>query len=224
MKLKYEISEEIKKLGINKIAVAEIYDVSIKKSNDNLEKIKEEAVNKILKLSDESINTNEILESYRELVRNISRSLKKFPPAAESLINLTRRNGKLPQINTAVDSYNVVVLEKYLALGVHDIDKLGSKITFKLSEGNEPFIAVGSDKEKFTQKGDFVYSDENQVLAWLDSKDSDKVKLSESSKNIVIIIQGTHITNIDYTIEVVKIAAEIIVKFCGGRYETKIIE
>ncbi len=224
MKLKYNLTPEIKKLGISKVAVAEIYDVTITQEQEELEEIKKETVAEILKIDEDSLLENPILESYRELVRTIGRSLKKFPPAAESLIKSVQKTGSFPLINTAVDSYNLVVAKTFLALGVHDFDKLGKTITFRLSPGQEPFTSVGSEKIKYTQPGDFVYADENKVLAWLDSKDSELVKLSLETKNLVIIIQGTPYTKIDHTLKAAEDACQLITKFCGGEYEVGVIE
>jgi hypothetical protein len=128
-------------------------------------------------------------------VSRIERSVKKFPPAAESLIQLIRRTRRFPAINAAVDAYNITVCHTHLALGVHDLDRLNGSITFRLSSGGESFRAVGSDTVKQTAPGDYLYADEARVLAWLDSKDSDEIKLSPMTKNVLIVIQGTSRTS-----------------------------
>ncbi len=224
MKLNYIISPEIKGLGIKQLVVAEIHDVAITKENSELEKLKDEVSKKVMQFSDEDISNNQILESYRFLVKSVGRSLKKFPPAAESLINIVKKNGRFPHINTVVDSYNTVVAQTFLALGVHDIDKLQGPITFRLSKEPENFTSVGSESVKQTQPGDYVYADENLVLAWLDSKDSELVKISLETKNIVIVIQGTPFTKIEYTKKAIEDACALIINFCGGTSEIKIIE
>ena len=218
MKLTYILEKTFADMDICSGAVAEIRGVSISASSTSLEVLKAEAVHDVLALKDQNIVDNPILQSYRQLVSNIGRSNKKFPPAAENLILQIRRNKQLPTINTAVDCYNIIVAQSYLALGVHDIDKIGSTIRFRISSGGEPFRAVGSDSVKMTQPGDFVYSDDTRVLAWLDSKDSDDVKVSAGTKNIVIIIQGTAITESSYNYEVAERACRLITSYCGGTY------
>ena len=219
MKKKYIVTPEIIKLGIKSSVVAEIYNTAIEYENFQLNQIKSKTLKKVLMLTESDLTGNLILESYRNLVKSIGRSVKKFPPSAESLIKLIHRSGQFPKINTAVDAYNIVVTIKYLALGVHDFDKLGDKIVFRFSEKQEPFTPVGGDHVKFTQPGDFLYSDENHVLAWLDSKDSELVKLTKETKNIVIIIQGTPYTKKEYNLTAIEDACKIITKFCGGTYE-----
>lgn len=224
MKMIYIITPEIKKLGISKITVAEITGVKIGTADTELEKLKTEAAAHFLKMNEEIIIENPTLQSYRDLVKSIGRSPKKFPPAAESLLYLIKRNGRLPHINMAVDSYNIIAAKTGLAFGVHDMNKLSGTITFRLSSGPEPFRAVGSEHEKHTQAGDYVYADEKQVLAWLDSKDSDAVKLSLDTMNIVMIIQGTPYTKIEDTMKAAEEACSLITKFCGGKFEVSFIE
>ena len=219
MKLEYVVSKEIKELGILSTVVAEIYGVNIERKDDRLEELKRETASEVIAMSDEFIEKNPVLQSYRDLVKNTGRSLRKFPPAAESLILSVRRTGRFPLINVAVDSYNLVVAKRFLALGVHDMNTLGRKITFRLSNGQEPFTAVGSEKLKYTQPNDFVYADENRVLAWLDSKDSELVKISLDTKDMVVIIQGTHYTTREYNRAAAEEACELITRFCGGTYE-----
>lgn len=224
MRLKYIVTPEIKKLDILSTVVAEIYGVSIDRENQKLEDIKSQAASEVIKMSDEFIASNLTLQSYRNLVKNTRRSLRKFPPAAESLILSVRRTGNFPLINVAVDCYNIVVARRFLALGVHDMNKLAGRITFRLSNGKEPFTAVGSDKLKYTEPNDFVYADDNRVLAWLDSKDSDLVKISVDTKDIVIIIQGTDYTTKDYNYAAAQEACELITRFCGGNYEIQVLD
>lgn len=219
MKLTYIVEEEFKGLGIHASVVAEMSGLSIQPSHPEIEKIKEEVAGKVAEMPDASIRDNSVLEGYRELVRGVGRSLKKFPPAAESLIAQVRRTGKFPTINTAVDCYNVVVSRRFLALGVHDVAKIGQEIRFRLSPGGEPFVAVGGEHVKTTQPGDFVYADDTQILAWLDSKDSDKVKVSLDTTDLIIVIQGTARTDREYNTATAKEACELITQFCGGSYE-----
>lgn len=222
MKLEYVVTPELKSLGILNSVVAEIYDVTIVSENEDLNQLKRIAYSEIVARGEENLN-NPVLQSYRDLVKKVGRSLKKFPPAAESLLESVLHLGRFPQINTAVDAYNIIAAKKYLALGVHDMAKIGSTIYFRLSNGQESFVSVGGTNVKFTQAGDFVYADEKQILAWLDSKDSDSVKLSLDTKNMIIVIQGTDFTTRDYNLGAAKEACELVTRFCGGTYEIKSI-
>jgi DNA/RNA-binding domain of Phe-tRNA-synthetase-like protein len=223
MKLNYSKDQEIRNLGICSTVVAEVYDVKVDSRNTELESIKSQVLPEILAMTDESILLNLILQSYRNLVRSIGRSPKKFPPSGESLIQNIRRVKQFPSISVAVDCYNLIVSKSFLAIGVHDLDKLDGHIMFRLSKGQEPFTAVGNSKVKYTEAGDFVYADKMRVLAWLDSKDCETVKLSLETKNIVLIIQGTPHTTQEYNYSAMENACELIARFCGGTYCIQVI-
>jgi DNA/RNA-binding domain of Phe-tRNA-synthetase-like protein len=224
MRLTYVLEKELRDLGIRSGVVAEMKGLSISEGHPDLEEIKAAAAADIMRATESSIKDNPVLEGYRELVRGVGRSLKKFPPAAESLIAQVRRTKHLPTINTAVDAYNVVVTRRCLALGVHDMAKIGQTIRFRLSPGGEPFVAVGSEHVKTTQAGDFLYADEKQVLAWLDSKDSDRVKVSLDTTDLIMVIQGTPQTDREYNVAAAKEACSLITQFCGGQYEIGTID
>lgn len=224
MQLQYVITPELKAMGIKASVVAEITGLHIAPQHEELEQLKHQATAALLTLSEAELATNPILEGYRGLVRGLGRSLKRFPAAAENLICQIKRVRQFPTINTAVDSYNLVVVKRLLALGVHDLAKLGTTITFRLSEGGEPFLPVGSNTVKTTQRGDFVYADEQHVLAWLDSKDSDDVKVSLATTALTLIIQGTARTDRAYTWATAEEACHLITRFCGGQYEITAVD
>jgi DNA/RNA-binding domain of Phe-tRNA-synthetase-like protein len=219
MRLRYIVDSEFSALGFKSSVVCELYGISVRDTVDDLEKIKEETARMILGTTDERPRIDAVLDSYRSQVAAIGRSPKTFAPAAENLLRLMRRSGRMPRINTAVDAYNITVCHTGLALGVHDLDRLGQTITFRRSKGGEAFRAVGSDSVKQTAPGDYVYSDETRVLAWLDSKDSDDVKLSAETQNVLIVIQGTSFTTRSYTYDAIQDAARRIVTFCGGDFQ-----
>lgn len=224
MRLRYTIDPPFADLRLRSTVVGEVSGVRVREQDPELEAVKAAAAAESVALPDDAVTRSDELDGYRELVQNRGRSVKKFPPAAESLLLQVRRTGRLPTINTAVDSYNVVVLRRLLALGVHDIGRIGPEIRFRLSPGGEEFRSVGSDSVKTTQPGDFVYADEHRVLAWLDSKDSNDVKISLETRDLVIVVQGTARTTLDYTAAALKEACELITRYCGGSYEMAHVE
>jgi DNA/RNA-binding domain of Phe-tRNA-synthetase-like protein len=216
MQRQYSVEPTFRGLGFPGIAVCEIAGIAIPDASNELEQLKVDTLAAVLQIDESAIADDALLKSYRSQVARIGRSAKKFPPAAESLIRLMQRTRRFPGINVAVDAYNITVCRSRLALGVHDLDRLTGTITFRLSPGGEPFRSVGGDAVRQTAPGDYLYADDARVLAWLDSKDSDDVKLSAATRNVLIVIQGTSETARDYTRAAIEDAAGRIVKFCGG--------
>jgi DNA/RNA-binding domain of Phe-tRNA-synthetase-like protein len=223
MEKRYVMQPEFRSLGFSSAIVCEIHGITIPRQAERLEELKKRTLAAVLSLDDNSIRTDPVLEGYRAQVTCSGRSVRKFPPAAESLIKLIRQSRRFPAINVAVDAYNITVCHTRLALGVHDLDRLNGNITFRLSPGGEPFRAVGSDVVKCTAPGDYLYADDARVLAWLDSKDSEQIKLSPATRNVLIVVQGTSRTSHAETLAAIEDAATRIVMFCGGAFEIQYV-
>jgi hypothetical protein len=61
-------------------------------------------------------------------------------------------------------------------------------------------------------------------LAWLDSKDSDKAKVSLETTDLIIVIQGTAITDRSYNLAVAEEVCALMTRFCGGSYQIASID
>src|SRR6478735_5562848 len=117
MEKSYLVQPEFRALGFSSGVVCEIHGIEIPEKSEPLEELKNNTLAMILELEDAALRTDPILDGYRSQVVRIERSPKKFPPAAESLIQLIRRTRRFPTINVAVDAYNITVCRTHLALG-----------------------------------------------------------------------------------------------------------
>ena len=201
-KIEYEIDPGIRGLGIN-ICLAQINGIKVKNKHEGLEKIKKQVAQKIKKLS-------------QELYNNIGVDLQ---PSVAHLINLIKEKGRLPTINTAVDSYNVVSADKFLTAGCHDIDKIKGEVRFKITAGNEKFVPLNGKNLEKVNKGEFAFVDEEEILCRLDAKQSQKSKVDEKTQNVLLYFQGNRNVKHEYLRTALEEACKNIVTFCGGSYE-----
>lgn len=220
----YTAEKALEFIGMERIVVAEIYGVDNHRPLDaEMERKREAALALALSLTDEELAVDPILEGYRDCLRQIGRSVKKFPPSAAALMSIVRRTGRFPDINPIVNIYNAHVVENKLSLGVHDIDKLDGPIRFRISQGGETFVPIGGG-EKITGEGDFLYADNHTVLAWLDARDSELVKIGEETQNLMIVAQGNAAASVDYRIQAVSAVCQDIVRCCGGSWNVSTVE
>ena len=142
------------------------------------------------------VQESPVIQGYRQLLQRIGRSVKKNPPTVVALIRNIQHRGSLPHINSIIDIYNVEALSSLLAIGGHDLDKIGGQIEFSVSQREDIFLPILST-EKHVAQTDYVYRDEKGVLAWLDVRDSEHYKFDEDTKNAIFIIQGNESTSVE---------------------------
>ncbi len=212
----FQFGPGIKQLGLSYIAFATVcgLDPQAPFSDSYMEKL-DEMGQWATGVEEQELDTTPILQGYVELIRKIGRSPRKFPPSARALINIIKHRKKFPHVLPLVDIYNITTLTSYLSLGVHDLSKLEGTIQFRISSGGEVFYPIGGG-EKTTAPGDFVYADNKTVLAWLDVRDSELVKVTDKTRDIIIIVQGNLDTSLAYRMRALEVLCQQIVHSCGG--------
>ena len=149
------------------------------------------------------IYTNEVTEGYRNLIKKVGRSVKKNPPTVPGFIDNIKRRGSMPRINSIVDVYNIESIRSSLAIGGHDLNSLHNDVIVTVSGREDSFTAI-SGKEKHVEPTDFVYRDDNGILAWLDVRDSELYKMSDETTNVFFVMQGNANTSVEYRLEAMK--------------------
>lgn len=205
------IDDKLIKLGVDvKLAIVE--GVRIKKSNGELERLKKNAEETIKSISTDD---DRILQAYNDIY-------KKFKVQAESpvthLIKLVKEKGKLPTINTVVDSYNIVAATKRVSVGVHDLDRTVGNIRLKVTQGNEVYVPLGETEKMKVPPGKFAFVDDEHVMCWLDVKQGQHTKIGYDSQNLLVYVQGNSETSGKYLDDAITEICENIVKFNGGKY------
>lgn len=217
--MKIEVDEKYLLFGVKSIVGIKLYNINVSNSlSTEVKKKIQKQMNRALEYDEITIRDNEILEGYRTMIKQSGRSLKKYPPTAESLINNIKHRGQMPSINSVVDIYNMEVISNFLSIGAHDYDKISDTLFFTFAESEDAFYPIGGGEKK-TVIGDFLYRDTNGILAYLDARDSELYKISEETKNVILIIQGNANTSKEYRENALKQIAEQITSNCGGSYE-----
>ena len=169
------------------------------------------------------VQESPIVQGYRQLLQRVGRSVKKNPPTVVALIRNIQHRGSLPHINSIIDIYNVEALSSLLAIGGHDLDKIGGQIEFSVSQREDIFLPILST-EKHVAQTDYVYRDDKGVLAWLDVRDSEHYKFDEDTKNAIFIIQGNENTSVEMRLEALEeIEKDLAACMPNLQFEKKVI-
>lgn len=202
--MKFVIDQSLVDLGITNIVVgiAKHVDPQAPLPEKFLQKQKE-AEAWALNCDIDEVIENPTIQGYQDLLQAVGRSVKKNPPTVPALIRNIQRRGSIPRINSVIDVYNVEALHSLLAIGGHDLDKIGGQIDFTVSQKEDVFLPILS-KEKHVAPTDYIYRDEKGILAWLDVRDSEHYKFDDNTENAIFIIQGNAHTSVEMRLEALK--------------------
>ena len=209
-------------MGIKTIVFSVIKDIDMGALNPRTESFIIDQGNKALAYSDEILN-NDVILGYREMVKSVGRSIKKFPPTAEALISNINRRKSLMRVNGVVDIYNAHTISDFLAVGAHDMRKTEGDICFTFAKGDELFYPIGGGEKKALE-GDYIYKDDNGIMAYLDTRDSELYKIDNDTRDIILIIQGNIYTDTTYRIDALNAICNDIVSNFNGEYQIFLVD
>ena len=202
--MKCIIDKSIVELGITSVVIG------IAKNIDPHAKLSESFLKKQKKMEDwalqcdvDEVLNNPITQGYADLLQSVGRSIKKYPPTVPAFIRNIQRRGSMPHINSVIDIYNVESLHSLLAIGGHDLDKIGGQIEFTVNKEAGVFLPISST-EKHVAETDYVYRDPKGIIAWLGVRDGEQYKFDDGTKNAIFIIQGNANTSVEMRVEALK--------------------
>ena len=203
------VAPEAQKLGINVVA-AVFTAAQISNKRAALEEKKKELITKIASVV---LENNPILAAYREL-HEICGTGDIMPPA-EHLITLLRKNGRLPNINTAVDSYNLVSAESFLSIGAHDLSKVKGNLAIKVTDGSELYVPLGAAAPEKVKNGGYACVDAEKIVCRMDVKQCEQTKVTKETTEFIVYIQGNKNTTMEYLAAALDKVCKYICEFCN---------
>lgn len=201
------------------ILLTQIDDVNISKENSQLQELKREVeygINKNYNL--ETLKDVELFRIYRDFFWEIKIDPTKTRPAAEALIRRVLGNKPLPTINTLVDTYNLSSIITGIPLAAFDHDKIQGNIEARFADIGEKFMGIGMDKP-VDLKDEIILTDNNKIIAIYPHRDSEKTKIQETTKNILLMTCGAPTINEKMLQKAEETAIKYIIRFCGGKLE-----
>ncbi|MAG18158.1 MAG: methionine--tRNA ligase, partial [Candidatus Diapherotrites archaeon] len=149
-----KVDSKLKKLGF-KLVAAVVEGVKVKNKHEGLEKIKKETVKSI---DLDSKEEEKVIQGYLDLYKDIG--VKQDYHAVKNLVDLAKKSGNIPRINTVVDSYNLVSIEKGLIVGAHDLEKISGNIQITFANGKEIYVPLGTKGEMKLDKKEYLFKDD----------------------------------------------------------------
>ncbi len=214
----FQISDDIKsKFPGMFYAYCAIKNVKIAKKDHELEILKSEVVAKAASLTSADVDKIIPISKYRELFKITRIDLHKCKPSPDALLKRLIAGKGLYNINTAVDAYNLAVIQTGVGLGGFDADKISSSVALRMSKDDDVVHLLGESAEEIVGAGRIVYADNSRVLTVdLNYRDSDFTKITEKTKNILLFADGAPGLDRHTVSEALKLGVEYIQRFCGG--------
>jgi len=207
------IAKPVRDKGIDAI-MALFYGSNIVNKNGALERVKKERIEKIASID---TNSNPILQEYTRLQREAG--IPNPMPPAQHLIELVKANRRMPNINTVVDSYNIVSAETCLSIGAHDLEYIVRDVRFVITTGDEHYIPLGQPTKEKVNPGEYACMDNEKILCRLDLKQCNETKVTKETKSYLVYVQGNLKVPSQLLESALQDVCSNITKFCGGNFE-----
>lgn len=218
--MKFIVKREVLDLGLKCIGIT-ITKLDNKNQTKEFADFKDKAYKALKnKYQEFDIETDLILRGFTKLHKKIGIKRRKNTPINESILKRFLKDESLLKTSKLIEIYNIVTLDSRLPIGMHDIDKIDGNVTLLLAP--HPLTYTAKDgEEKTVNQGEYIYTDNKDVLYRLEVEPSQKTNITENTKNVFITIEGNEDTSAEYLMEVTDEIVYLITLYCGG--QSKII-
>lgn len=213
----FDVSDEVLALGLRG-AYFTMSGLRNAEGDPAFDRLMDELVGEVLSdLSPEKIKGDPVLRGFRALHEAVGRSNRKNVASPENLLNMLLRQGRLPRVNLLVDIYNTVSVKSRLALGAHDLARVGGGVHLRLTVGGEGFWPIGAAEPKPVEAGEYAYvDDQNDVICRMEVRQVEKTKVTLETTECFYIIQGNASTDDDHLKSATEELLSLTTRFCGG--------
>jgi DNA/RNA-binding domain of Phe-tRNA-synthetase-like protein len=155
--------------------------------------------------------------AFQALHRRVGVNPRKEQSSVERLLTVALKRGELPAINALVDAYNLVSLRTRCSLGAHDLDAVSVPVSLRLLTGRESFTPLGETAPAAVVAREYGYVDAaDRLLCRLDVRQADFSKVTEATRNVLLIVEGTAEHEPEVLRRAFEEVIELVTRYCGG--------
>ena len=211
--MNFKVEREVLNLGLKVIGIS-ITGLDNKIKTKEFLKFKDKAYKTLKeKYNNFDIETDLILRGFNELHKKIGIKRRKNTPISENLLKNFLKDETLPLANKLIELCNIVILDSRLSIAIYDMDKIDGSVTLKQAPSN---ISYNFSEERTINQGEYIYTDNKDILYRLEVNQNPKTIVSEYTTNIFITIEGNEATSAEYIMEVASEIIDLITSYCGG--------
>lgn len=183
-----EVSKRFREL---QIGIGIINKVHVEKENQPIKALKEVVYEEVkAKYKIETLKDNETVRAYRDFYWKLDIDPTKTRPSGEALLRRVLHGDELPTISTVVDAYNLASMKTIVPISGFDKEKLNLPFVIRFAENGEAFTGIGMTKPLALTGNMLVLADQKQVLCIYPYRDSDFTKITEKTRNVLMVAYG----------------------------------
>jgi DNA/RNA-binding domain of Phe-tRNA-synthetase-like protein len=203
------------------VSIGTIGGVSVERENEKIRQLKQAVYSEVRAQHDvEKLKDNPVVRAYRDFYWRLGIDPTKTRPSGEALLRRVLHGGELPTISTAVDAYNLASMKTIIPISGFDMDTLSPPFNVRFAEEGEPFIGIGMDKPVALKSNMLVLADTKRVLCIYPHRDANQTKITEKTRNVLLVAYGAPGITAQQLEEAVKTALDYIKRVCGGEIQT----
>ncbi|MGQ9507069.1 MAG: B3/B4 domain-containing protein [Candidatus Bathycorpusculaceae bacterium] len=203
------------------LCVGIINGVHVEKENEQIKKLKKNVYEEVrAKYKIETLKDNPIVRAYRDFYWKLDIDPTKTRPSGEALLRRVLHGEDLPRISTVVDAYNLASMKTIIPISGFDKECLNPPFQIRFANNGETFTGIGMSKPLILTDNMLVLADEKQVLCIYPYRDADYTKITEKTKNVVIIAYGAPRIEKNQLTEAVETTLAYIKTVSGGEIQT----
>ena len=202
------------------ICIGIIKDVKVERENEKIIELKKRAYEKVRgKYNIETLKDNPTVRAYRDFYWRLDIDPTKIRPSGEALLRRVLHGKELPKISTVVDAYNLASMETIIPISGFDEDKLNPPFQIRFAREGEKFTGIGMANPVTLTDKMLVLADQKQILCIYPYRDSNYTKITEQTRNVLIVGYGAPRISNQQLIETVKTTLDYIKQVSNGKIE-----
>lgn len=202
------------------VGIAIIKGISIKKTDDSLEKEKQEFLKTQQSLTNEIISSYSEVKAYRTLYKQMKVDWHSRRPSPEALLRRIALKKGLYQVNTCVDAYNLVVMKRRISVGAFDFDQVAFPTILRFPHPQDNILLLGDKEPTVYKPTELAYYDaKGGYNIDFNYRDAIRTMVTEKTKNILINIDGVFDISRQMVETSLQETIDVILKHCGGKVE-----
>jgi DNA/RNA-binding domain of Phe-tRNA-synthetase-like protein len=173
------------------VCVGLISNVRTEKENKQIQTLKKAVHEEVrAKYKIETLKDNPTVRAYRDFYWSLGIDPTKTRPSGEALLRRVLHGEELPRISNVVDAYNLASMKTIIPISGLDKDRLNPPFQVRFARNGEAFTGIGMSKPMTLTDKMLVLGDERRVLCVYPYRDSDYAKITEQTRNVLIIGYG----------------------------------